>query len=281
MKKYPSTATRRFNPVRTRLARLKRKSPSASTIIFPTNLIVDFKNVEWSAHPFSKSTSLQLILDQAGRAIASAPLNHLASSIHGLERMNSNLISAPSNLTIGTGWPKGDHYETYWLGPIEEIIPLCDLTDSETEKITLQTRQLGSSGRLVYAIAKSSLKSFKANQPTEPGTLDFSGLISSKINFVPNLLKTIERCRVTDIRLIYAAYEPESITTAVAHLAKLLPGKLLPTTLTPTNNLLNKNDCYFSTSTWANRKLTDSSGPGAILLGAGNLPQIIAKIQNS
>lgn len=281
MKKYQSTATNRPGFVRTKLSRIRRKSLIIPTIIFPTNAIVDLKNVEWSAHPFTKTTSSKLLLEKAAKAIASVPTGHSASSIHGLKRFSSKLISLPSDLSIGTAWPKGDHYETYWLGPVEEIIFLCDLTDSETEKVTLQTRQLGSSGRIVYAIAEGSPKSFKANQPPEPGTLDLSGLISSKINFVPNLIKTIEHCQAADIRLIYAAYEPESITTAVAHLTKLLPRKSLPTLLTPANNSLNKNDCYFSTSPWANRKLVDSSGPGALLLTTGNMPQIIATIQNS
>ena len=278
MKKRVSTsATQKPRRVIFWPRRLQR--PIVETIVVDTDSLVDISEPTISLHSTEIDTAAFLtIVRKALVGASSLRMIHLSKR---LEPVYEIPAAAYTRTIAGTAWHHGEHYICYWIGNVENIAQRSDLTENERERLLTTARRLGSEGKLVYAVARSTEIHTKTTDPTQfqPQNLEYLGMVTTELHPHPDLARALAVCRQQGIDVIYASTDDELVVSSVAHRTTLLPKTILPLRYHASVSLKQKSKCYAELTTGARKKLLETFDPQTTIIADQPLPAIVRTIK--
>ncbi len=278
MSKRTSTTTHQ-KPRRIAFWPRRLQQPSVETIIVDTDALVDISQPTVSVHTAGlDSTTFLTIARKALVGASSLRMIHLSKKLDPVYDMPA---ATYARSIAGTAWHHGERYICYWIGSVEQIAQRSDLTENEREQLLATARDMGSKGKLAYAVATSSEVHTKTTDPTQfqPRDLEYLGLVVTELQAYPDLARALTLCHQQGIAVVYASADDELVVSSIAHHIKLLSKTVLPLRYHVSLSLDPEHLCYAELTSGARKKLLDSFDPRTTLVADKPLPAIVRMIK--
>ena len=105
---------------------------------------------------------------------------------------------------------------SHCIGPIEELIKQCDLTENERESLMITESKIGGEGRLALGVARGTTKSIPTTMSSFAASLQFVGMIILSPILFPDAISSVEKLNEKGTPIIYISRDPASYVRAVA-----------------------------------------------------------------
>lgn len=127
---------------------------------------------------------------------------------------------------IRTLWHHGEQYMSYCIGPVADIVKICDLTENEREALVAQSGRIGGEGNIAYGLSAGISTTPIQRALQYQSSLTFIGIAVFQPSIYPRTVGIIEQLQEQGSRIVYLSRDNSSIVNAVAHASHIRIGTI-------------------------------------------------------